>query len=194
MALTESIPRTQTAATKTRRLMTADSFWQISSQENFYGELVDGEVIDMTPPGQEHGYVACNICELVGAFVKKNKLGKLFNEYGYVLFRDPDTVRAPDISFIRAEKLTAGLTPRFSEIPPDLAIEVVSPSDSHHGILVKIKAYLKAGVEEVWIVNPSLRSIEIFRTIHESSILEENDFLETPLMPGLRLAVKDIFE
>ena len=158
------------------------------------GELIEGEVNELTPPGFEHGLISGNICAKVGNFAEANKLGEVLATCGFILARNPDTVRAPDVSFVRAEKIAKAKTPRFSEVPPDLAVEVVSPSDAYSAVVKKARMYLQAGVEEVWIVSLSTRTVEIFRSLTESKIIDEFGAIKSPLLPGLNLPVREIFE
>ncbi|MCX7049158.1 MAG: Uma2 family endonuclease [Candidatus Sumerlaeota bacterium] len=173
---------------------TAEDFWQFASKDDYWGELIEGEVFDLTPPGFEHGMISGKITKKVGHFAEINKLGEILTDCGFILTRNPDSVRAPDVSFIRAEKIAKARTPRFSEIPPDLAVEVISPSDSYSAVVKKARMYLQAGVEEVWIVSLSTRTIEIFRSLTESKIIDEFGAIESPLLPGLSLPVREIFE
>ncbi|MCX7012146.1 MAG: Uma2 family endonuclease [Candidatus Sumerlaeota bacterium] len=172
--------------------MTAEEFWTLASKDEFRGELVHGKVVEMVPPCVEHGVIAGNLIEALGGFVKARQLGKVMAEVGFILSRDPDSVRAPDVSFIRAERLV--VTKRFSEVPPDLAVEIISPSDTYSGVLEKARMYLNAGVQEVWIIDPDAKSIEVRRTLHEAKVYQREETVETPLLPGLSLPVASLFE
>ena len=180
-------------ATQTR-FTTVEEFWMLSQRDGFWGELINGEVCELTPPGSEHGAISSNILEILGVFVRKHKLGRMFSECGYVITRDPDSVRAPDVSFVAAHRQESPPSKKFSETLPDLAVEVVSPSDTYSDVIEKARMYLAAGVKEVWIVDPSGKTVEIFRTLHESRILRVNDNIETPLLPGLSVPVSEFFE
>src|SRR4051812_24414815 len=95
-------------------------------------ELVHGEIIHMAPAGAEHGGIVGEIHGRIWAHVRQNGLGKVYAaETGFTIARNPDTTRAPDVAFVRHERVPK--TPRrgFFDGPPDLAIEVVSPGDSH---------------------------------------------------------------
>ena len=110
-------------------------------------ELVEGEIIKMPPAGHEHGEIAGNIFAAMHAFIRKNKLGKVYAaETGFILHRNPDTVRAPDAAFVTAEraKETEG-NEGFFPGPPDLAVEVISPNDSDEDVEAKVLDYLRAG-------------------------------------------------
>ena len=173
--------------------ITAGEFFDLSAQENFYGDLIEGEVVEMTPPGMEHGDIAGNIFEFLAPFVRSHKLGRAYFEVGYIIERDPDTVLAPDIAFISEERLPKPIPKNFPNLVPDLAIEIISPGDRFAEIRDKAQRYLNAGVKEVWVVDPRRQAVDISRSIHETYTFQKKEILQTPLLPEFRLAVKDIF-
>jgi Uma2 family endonuclease len=119
----------QVRSLRTRKTMfTADELLHLSATGRRY-ELVKGELFEMPPAGARHGDVAMQIGALLNAHIRTHQLGKVFAaETGFILRRDPDTVRAPDASFVSQERLPTGELPTgFMELPPDLAVEVVSP-------------------------------------------------------------------
>jgi Uma2 family endonuclease len=118
-------------------------------------------------------------------------LGLVFTETGFRLSRD--TVRGPDVSFIRAER-TSGLDlkKRF-EFAPDLAVEIISPSQTATEIAHKVRQYLQAG-SVVWVVYPDDRTVHVFETSKSARILEADDLLEAPsLLPGFSFRVSELF-
>jgi Uma2 family endonuclease len=160
-------------------------------------ELVAGEVVREPPPGEEHGRVAANVLILMGGFVRERGLGRSYGaETGFVLTRDPDTVRAPDAAFVSAARLraTARRGPYF-EGAPDLAVEVISPSNSGTALAGKVRDYLAAGAQAVWVVDPSRRTLTVHRPGLFPETLASSDVLDGGfLLPGLRLLVRDLFE
>ncbi|MCX7049025.1 MAG: Uma2 family endonuclease [Candidatus Sumerlaeota bacterium] len=171
-----------------------EDFWQFASKSDYWGELIEGEVYELTPPGIEHGRINSQLNYELRKFAKKNKLGEVLCDCGFVLFQKPDTVRAPDIAFIRADRWAEAQSKKFSDVPPDLAVEIVSPWDTHTSLVSKARMFLKAGVEEVWIVDSDTKTVEILRAPHEIRLLGEEEIIETPLLPGLKLPVREIFE
>jgi Uma2 family endonuclease len=158
-------------------------------------ELIRGELILMSPAGFNHGRIVSRIDRRMGAFVEAAGLGEVTGaEIGYCLGRKPDTVRAPDVGFVRRQRL--GVTPILGFFPgaPDLAVEVLSPDDRPREVLAKAQDWLDAGCEVVWIVDPAKRMVAVHRSGIDTSYLGENDTLSAEgLLPGFQLRVAEIF-
>lgn len=123
-------------------------------------ELVLGELVMMSPAGSRHGAVAMRIGEHMSRYVKHHALGMVFAaETGFIIHRNPDTVRAPDVSFVRTERLADGIPIGFFPGAPDLAVEVVSPDDRPAELAAKVAGWLAAGSAAVWVVDPGRRSV-----------------------------------
>jgi Uma2 family endonuclease len=132
----------------------------------------------------------------MAAHVRQNRLGKIFMaETGFLLSRDPDTVRAPDIAFIRKDHLPAELPQdAFWPGPPDLAVEVVSPGDTLRELDEKVQGWLDAGAMLVWVVDPQRRSVGVYRAGRNIKMLTENDELTgEDVLEGFRCRVGEIF-
>jgi Uma2 family endonuclease len=159
-------------------------------------ELVKGELIRMSPTGQEHGVLTLNLAAPLHAFVKHNKLGIVCAaETGFVLSRDPDTVRAPDIAFISRERyVKVGRTPKYWEGAPDLAVEVLSPSDTVKRVEGKVVNWLEGGARMVWIVSPKLHTVTVYLSLTEISVLTEKNILDGgEVIRGFEIPVAEIF-
>ncbi len=159
-------------------------------------ELIEGVIKRMSPAGWKHGEVSADFVRRLAQHVKDQDLGKTFStETGFTIARDPDTVRAPDAAFIRKDHLPA--TPpedAFWPGPPDLAVEVISPSDTTGEIDDKVKAWLDAGSAMVWVVNPKWRSVTVYRSATDIKTLTENDELSgEDVLPGFRCRLREIF-
>ena len=179
----------------TRRLTTADELLQLPVDGRRY-ELVKGEVRTMTPAGASHGAVVVKLTTRLANHVEAGRLGSvLAAETGFKLATDPDTVRAPDISFIRNERIPAsGLPAGYWPGPPDLAVEVLSPDDRLFEVDEKIDDWLAAGTRSVWVVNPKRRTITMHHPGVAPRVLSERDRLEDgDIVPGFRLLVSEIF-
>ncbi len=177
------------------RLWTAEDLLALGEAERY--ELVDGRLIPMPPTGLSHGYTEARVAWILGSYLREHPAGILVTgEVGFVLRRDPDTVRAADVAFIRAERLPPeGLPTGFFEGAPDLAVEILSPTDRYADLLYKVSQWLEAGTRQVWVVDPARRTVTIFqpdgtlRLLHESDELDGGDVL-----PGFRYPVRALFE
>jgi Uma2 family endonuclease len=158
-------------------------------------ELVRGELIMMSPGKGRHGAVEARVLGSLIAFVRANNLGEVFgSSAGYLLSRDPDTVREPDVSFLTTERLKGQDLDAFLEGAPDLAVEVLSPGNTAAEMRAKMDDYFGAGCRVVWIVDPLRKSVTVHRPDGGSAILTEDDTLtEEELLPGFSLAVREIF-
>ena len=157
-------------------------------------ELVRGELIMMSPAGSRHGSVVARLTGRMVGFVDEDRLGAVFGaETGFRIQHDPDSVRAPDVAFVRASRLPADLPEGFFPGPPDLAVEVVSPSDRASEVLAKVQDWLEAGSAAVWVVDPETRRVSVYRA-GEMAVLKETDVLSGgDLLPGFSLPVARIF-
>ena len=160
----------------------------------FRYELVKGELIRMPPTGHEHGLVAMNIAGPLFQHVKAHDLGKVYAaETGFIIRKNPDTVRAPDSAFIGRERLEHGIQGYWIGAP-DLCVEVVSPSDSVGYIEDNVAEWLEAGTRMVWVVSPRLRTVTVYKSLTEIAVLTEEDKLEgADVVPGFGLQVREIF-
>jgi len=139
--------------------MTAEEFWRLPDSEK-RRELVRGEVVEIMPPGALHGIVAARTSYLLENWARGGPGGFVGVESGFVLRRGPDVVRAPDVFYVRKERIpAAGVPEAFWELAPDLAVEVVSPSEGAEEIREKVRDYLKAGTPLVWEIYPRFREV-----------------------------------
>ncbi len=127
--------------------------------------------------------------------VEQHELGAVFGaETGFVLARDPDTVLAPDVAFVRTDRLPAVAVPGFFPGPPDLAVEVLSPSDSAAEAARKARSWVAHGTRLVWIVDPVARSVAVHRPRADVRVLGVDDMLTGgQVVRGFRVTVSDLF-
>ena len=159
-------------------------------------ELVAGELHMMSPSGWKHGEVVSNLHLLIGNYVHAHRLGKCFGaETGFLLSRDPDTVRAPDIAFIAEENLPeTEPADAFWPGAPDLAVEVLSPNDRASEVEEKTRAWLAAGVQLVWVVDPKKSTITAHLSTAEVSTFAVGDQLDGgEVLKGFCCKVEDVF-
>ena len=176
-------------------LITADDLLRLPDDGWRY-ELVAGELLQMPPSGFLHGTVAMNIGSLLHQHVTKYDLGVVCTaDVGFKLQQNPDTVRAPDVAFVAKERIPAAGKPEgFWPGAPDLAVEVVSPSDRFTEVLEKVEEYLAAGTRLVWVALPRIRAILVCHPSGEIKMLREDDELNgEDVLPGFSCRVKEIF-
>ena len=183
-----------------KTLLTADQFYDFCCQNDGRYELVRGEVIELAPANDEHGEISANVGTAFNNYSRRRGIGRTRVETGYRLEQNPDTVRGPDISLMllpRGPGVT--LTRRFVLNPPDIAVEVVSPSNTAAEMERKIREYLAAGSQRVWVVYPATptvgRRVVIHRPDGSTITYTGNDVItDEELLPGFSLPLSEIFE
>jgi Uma2 family endonuclease len=158
-------------------------------------ELLRGELIMMSPSGSLHGRLTAYFAGLLLDYLKEHATGEVFGaETGFLIARDPDSVRAPDVAFVAKARLPDPLPPGFFPGPPDLAVEVLSPGDRASEVNVKTRDWLAAGCQEVWNVDPETKTITVHRADGSISLLKVENVLESPVvLPGFRVPLGEIF-
>jgi Uma2 family endonuclease len=178
------------------RLLTADDLMAMPDDGNAY-ELVKGRLIRMPPSALASSIVAMTLGILVGSFVRLHKLGLCSGEGGGTrLASDPDTVRAPDFMFYSRARLPEGGVPLQGYLgAPDLAVEVLSPTDRFARIVEKALDYLAAGTRLVWVVDPDVRSVVVFRPGREPETLSGDAALDGEgVLPGFTLPLAELWQ
>lgn len=161
-------------------------------------ELIDGELFTMPPAGNEHGFVADVISGEVYIYLKQNKIGiGLAAETGFYTRGDKRTVRAPDYAFVTQEKIPEdGLPKGFSDIVPDLVVEVVSPGDSASYMEQKTLEWLEFGVRLVWVIYPDSLRVHVYQQGERNPVIlsAEDTLTGGDVLPGFELNVRALFE
>jgi Uma2 family endonuclease len=172
--------------------ITAYELWELGSKIE-PSELIEGELREMTPPGGEHGRLQARFAMLLSIWAERAAFGQVFGEVGYILKRNPDTVLAPDVSLVSTERLPADIS-RFLELAPDVAIEVVSPSNAPGEIERKLAIYLETGVRSVWIVYPAEQQIVIHQPHTAPRVVTGDQLLEdSAVLPGFSASLSRVF-
>lgn len=177
------------------KLVTAEELAAMEPDEDRWA-LIRGELVRMPPAGYRHGRVAARAERPLTEFVEERALGVVVREIGFLLGRNPDVVLAPDVAFVRADRLPPGEDEPegYLALAPDIAVEVVSPSDRTSRTLQKVFAYLEAGVRLVLLVDPRNRSVTVYGQDRQAHILTEHDeFDGGEVLPGFRLPVAVLF-
>ena len=178
----------------TKTLLTGDDLWKLVADGSRY-ELSRGELVPMTPVGIPHSVIVGRLMKLLSIHVDEHRLGLVGTEGGFKLHRNPDTLRAPDIAFIsRARLEREGMPEKFADFPPDLAVEVLSPDDTASEIARKVDEYLAAKVPLVWVVDPGIQKITVYRSLRDIHVVSAGEELDGgEVLPGFRLKVEEIF-
>jgi len=159
-------------------------------------ELIRGELRTMTHPGYEHGRVAAEIGGLLRSHARRTGSGvTVAAETGFVLARNPDTVRAPDAAFIAKDRAeTIGRTQKYWPEAPVLAVEVISPNDTHREVRDKALEWLAAGSKMVLVLDPPKRTATVYRGQGDAHVYGAEDTLDLrDAVPGFSVAVAELF-
>lgn len=182
-------------ATQPNWLITAEEFAALPL-DGWRAELIRGEIVTMPAAFTDHGETAMNLAFIVTGYVKAHKLGKTFAaETGFLIARNPDTVRAPDFAFIQASRATAAASaPSWGQVIPDLVAEVVSSSDRASEIDAKVRMWLEAGVRLVWVLYPQTHTIFAHSPDAPVRLLKDGGTLDGgDVLPGFTVPVEEVF-
>jgi Uma2 family endonuclease len=184
------------ASPPAEELLTLEEFAAIDFGE--VAELVDGKVKLMGNNNPDHSEVVLNVGAPLKAYLNAQPIGKAFaGDVTVLVRRGPDTGRGIDLAFVSNDRLQAQPT-RVSalHVAPNLAVEIMSPSNAWDDVMVKLKEYFGIGVEEVWVVSIPVRIVTVFRSLRDTRTLalESNDVLECPsILPGFALPLREVF-
>jgi Uma2 family endonuclease len=177
------------------KLMTAEELAQLPDDGWRY-ELIRGVLHRMAPAGDEHGEVAMRLGWRLAQYVEAHELGVVYAaETGFRLSSNPDTVRAPDVSFVRQDVIdTTGRGRSYRPGTPDLAVEVISPNDSYTEVSDKVHDWLDAGTRMVIIIDPPKQRVTVYRSLTDLTELTINDELTGgDVVPGWAVPVSVLF-
>ncbi len=157
-------------------------------------EIVDGQLEEKPTAGMRHGGVGMRIGIRLGLYAESNNWGRIYGPS--TSFRIGPNERMPDLSLIATARIPAtGETTGVCPIAPDLAVEVVSPSDSWQKVQSRIREYFAAAVRQVWIVSPEFKSVTVYRSLREITLFIDDDELTSEdLLPGFRCRLNEIFD
>jgi len=174
-------------------LMTADELLHVRIPDKRV-ELVRGKLVVREPAGLRHGRIAMELARLLANYVDDRGIGRVYAaETGFAVARDPDTVRAPDVAFIRQDRLPDPEPLGFTNFAPDLVVEVLSPGDRPGEILAKVADWLSAGTRLVWVVDPLRRVARVYRQDGSETIVPADRALEgEEVLPGFACPLETI--
>ncbi len=182
------------------RLYNIDDLWRIvrDADDDKRFELIEGELIEMPPPGEEHGFLAGEIYFMLRLYEKERKLGILTVDAGYYSPDDPYTLLSPDVAFRRMDRHSPPLTKKWAPVMPDLAVEIKSPSNTIAELRRKAGIYLRHGAQLVWIVMPDAQSVEVCRLDADGDMQSEvigrgGTLSGEDVLPGFALPLAKLF-
>jgi Uma2 family endonuclease len=173
--------------------MTAEQLLDLHSPDERV-ELVKGVLVVCEPPGPTHGRVVANLAAQLVVYVQQAGMGQVYaGDTGFTLARNPDTVRAPDLAFVRRERLPDPEPEGFPDLAPDLAVEIWSPRDRPGKVLAKVADYLAAGTRLVWVIHPQRREARVYRADGSESLVTADGMLDgEDVLPGFGCVLETI--
>lgn len=175
------------------RKITATRLWALPPS-TMRRDLIRGEVIETMPPGGIHGAIAVALAALLRRWSRSGR-GYVGVEARYILAHDPDTVRGPNVSYVRAERIpVSGIPEGFWDLAPDLAVEVVSPNETAEEVRDKVRDFPAAGTPLVWTIYPRSREVIVHTPDGLARTYKSGDILAYPaVLPGLQCSVDELF-
>jgi Uma2 family endonuclease len=189
---------TTVQTTTPTKLLTAEEFYEWANRPEHRGrifELERGRIVEMSRPGKLHGLICANVTGILRNYaIQRGKGYPCSNDTGIVVARGPDTVRGPDVLFFEDVENVEEVEEKYGETPPVLAVEVLSPNDTHGTVMRRVLELMAFGVRIVWVLDPDARNVAVHypgvkdRVVEEGAELTGNDVL-----PDFRCAVADFF-
>jgi Uma2 family endonuclease len=177
------------------RNVTLEQYERLPEDRRYRTELSRGLLVREPRPGPLHQRVVSNLYYVLRTFIKTNPVGSVELETEFLLPIEPLTIRAPDLAFIRRERLPTELPPSRWPFAPDLAIEVVSPSNRLSAMQQKIIDYFDAGTTLVWVIDPKSRTVMVYRSAGDVTLLREEDALDGgDVLPGFSVRIRELLE
>jgi Uma2 family endonuclease len=176
------------------RLLTLQEFIELPEEDGWRDELVRGRLVREPAPASQHGRVVVRLGRFLDEYADAAG-GLVVADTGYILERRPPaTVRVPDLSFIARDRTAGYPASEMRDVPPDLAVEVLSPSNRPAEMRQKIADYFAAGLRLVWVVDPHRRTVAVHASPTEAHVLPAHATLDGgAVLPGFRLPLATLF-
>ncbi len=178
--------------------MTAEEFFAWAGRpenRDRHFEMDRGKVVEMSRPGERHGFICGNVARILGNFTFQQRKGYVCsNDTDLILERDPDTVRGPDVVLYGDVRRYDDLDTKYPDRSPALAIEVLSPNDQWGKVTQRITLFLTHGIPLVWLVDPVGRTVTVYRPNQLPQVIEEDEELTGgDVLPEFRCRVAELF-
>ena len=169
--------------------MTLEEFLKIGLEAS---EYIEGELVPILPNSLAHGRVSVNLISSLGLYIRENQLGRIY--VPFTGFRVGECVLVPNIAFLSNEHIPDDRND-ISPVTPDLAVEVVSPTDILHRVEEKAFVYLESGTQLVWVLKPVYKTVTVYRSETDITLLTRNDALTgEDVVEGFSCQVAELFE
>jgi Uma2 family endonuclease len=180
------------------RLLSAEEFYEWANQPENRGricELERGVIVEMSRPGKPHGMICANVAGILRNYVIARKKGYVCsNDTGVIVERNPDTVRGPDVLFFEDAESSDEVEEKYGTTPPLLAVEVLSPNDTHGKVMRRVQEQFRFGTKLVWILDPDARNVIVHAPGGEDCVVEETEELTgNGILPDFRCRVAEFF-
>lgn len=173
-------------------LLTPEDEEKILSSSEY--EIVDGEIVERSMPNPQHARIEARITTALSLYVENNPIGEIYTECNFELKKG--LIRIPDVAFVSFERFPKDGEPTGSrwKTAPDLAVEIISPTDDYKAVFQKISEYFVNGVRQIWLIEPGEKTLTIYRSRKDVTILTENDELVSQdILPNFTLKLSNIF-
>jgi Uma2 family endonuclease len=186
-------------ATVQTQLLSAEEFHEWANRpenRDKVCELERGVIVEMSRPGKRHGMICANVVRILGNYAVARKKGYVCsNDTGVVVARNPDTVRCPDVMLFEDAESAGEIEEQYGTTPPLLAVEVLSPNDTHGKVMRRVKEQLRFGTKLVWVLDPDARNVIIHGAGGEDRVVEETGELTgNAILPDFRCRVAEFFD
>jgi Uma2 family endonuclease len=175
-------------------VLKAEDFWHVP-ETRMRRALVRGEVMEALPPGGRQGVMASELTTRLRLWAKSGPGGCVGVESGFMLTRDPDTVRGPEVLYVRAERMPhPGIPESYWEQPPDLAVEIVSPNASANAVHEQVRDYRAAGTSLVWVISPRTQKVVVHTPDGLARTYSRQDTLtHETILPEFTCVIAELF-
>ncbi len=178
------------------KLISADEYALMpESTDGTEYELVRGRLVAMSQPSVLHAFVQGNIYFALRLYANRTKYGRAATDCGILTKRQPDTIRGPDVAFWSYSRMASDIVPKgFADIPPELIVEVSSPSNSRREITGKVREYFAVGASLIWVAEPEDRTVTVYRKPGDGVVLWDDAVITAEdVLPGFSCPVADFF-
>lgn len=176
-----------------QHLLTLEEYEALPEDDLYIDEVSRGRLVREPRPASVHGLVVARLAQHLSNYIDAHPgVGRVWAESGFVLAETPLTLRGPDVAFVRADRSPP--QSGFFRGAPDIAIEVVSPSNSAADLQLKVMEFLEAGTKLVWVIYPETGTVIEHHSSSEIRVLRSSDVLTTPLLPGFSLLISAVFD